>query len=271
MVALPARAADSAAPGVAIERTEWTGRLAEGGTLSITNRFGDIRARFGGWEEVVEVRAVIQQSASEGSPLGVESSQVGKVLMVVVGSRDGAGSLVTEPTKEGIRRVDLVVFVPNRVELQTLADDGYTDVRGLRGDLRARSGSGPIHVRRIRGDLDVASDSGPIVVSPASLGRTTAQRIESRSGPIELYLAEDGDFAVLATTSGHLTTDFSLEVARDAQVPERKRASARIGRGTTPLALASGTGGVTLARKPSASLASRDELDDVGDGQEQPE
>lgn len=247
-----------AAPGVEIERSEQFSTVEPGTTVFVRNEFGDVRARFGGYEGVVEVRAVLQQFASEGPRLEVEVVAGAAGLQVSVGERPaGAKLLRTERQPGQKKRADLVLFVPKGVHLVVATTDGEIQARGLRGDLRARSLSGGIEARSIRGDLDLASVSGAIFAAPESLDRRTVQRFASESGNVTLRLAERGHFSCRATTRGWLSTDFTLAIEADPAAPAAKRGLATIGKGTTPLEVQSGVGHVRLKLRPSAEEARR--------------
>ncbi len=252
------RAEGPATPGVEIERREQFATLAPGTTVFVSNEFGDVRARFGGYDGVVEVRAVLQQFASEGPNLEVELVPSAAGLRVTVGDRPaGAKILRTERQPGQKKRADLVLFVPKGVHLSVATTDGEIQARGLRSDLRARSLSGAIEARSIRGDLDLASASGAIFAAPESLDRRTVQRFASESGRITLRLPERGHFSCRAETRGWLSTDFTLAIESDPAEPAAKRALATIGKGTTPLEVHSGVGHVRLKRRPSAEEARR--------------
>ena len=245
-------------PGVEIERREQFSTLEPGTTVFVRNEFGDVRARFGGYDGVVEVRAVLQQFASEGERLEVELEASTAGLLVTVGDRPaGAKMLRTERQPGQKKRVDLVLFVPKGVHLTVATTDGEIEARGLRSDLRARSLSGAIEARSIHGDLDLASGSGKIFAAPESLDHQTVQRFASESGDITLRLAEQGHFSCRATTRGWLSTDFTLAIESNPAEPAAKRALATIGKGTTPLEVQSRVGHLRLTRRPSAEEARR--------------
>jgi len=251
-----ASSALAAPPDLEIERREQLATVQPGSRVTVHNSFGDVRARFGGYAGVVEVRAVIQQFAAEGPALLVEVVEADGDLRVTVGERpDGAGDLRTERQPGQKKRADLVLFVPQGVNLATTTREGEIEIRGLEGDVMARSASGAIHARSIRGDLDLASDRGPIVAVPQSLDRRAVQRFASANGDITLHLDARGHFTCRLSTRGRLSTDFSLAVEDDPADAARKRALATVGKGTTTLEVTSRDGHVRLVRRPSAAEA----------------
>lgn len=251
-----AQAPPPAEPAFELERTQWLGKARAGTTVVVVNPFGDVRARFGGYEGVVEVQAVLQHFAAEGPRLVVEPVTGEDGVRIGVGHRsDTGGELSTRRLAGQKKRVDLVVFVPAGVALRTATEDGYTEIRGLKGDVEARSTSGDLQVRSVEGDLSLASESGSIVAVPEPLDRTTTQKLSTRSGGVEVYLYEEAHFTLRAATRGWVSTDFSLTLTADPNDPQLKRAEATIGKGTTPIEVTCGEGHVRLIRKPSATRA----------------
>lgn len=243
-------------PGFEIERTESLTQLSPGAAAEVSNLFGDVRLRFGGYEGVFEVRAVLQQFADEGPPLVVQVVEQEGRLRVTVGARAAeSAELQTEPRKGQRKRADLVIFVPEKVKLEVSTAGGLVEARGLRGDLRARTRSGAIQVRSVTGDLDLESESGAIAAVPGALDHAGLQRFASTSGDIRIQLAETGHFTIEVKTGGFLSTDFSLTVEPDSTDLARKHGRARIGKGTIPIEIASVTGHVRLILRPSAANA----------------
>ncbi len=243
-------------PELEIERREAVAIVQPGALVTVDNSFGDVRARFGGYASQVEVRAVIQQFRAEGPRLELEVVEVEGGLRVLVGERpEGAGGLRTGRQPGQKKRADLVLFVPRGVNLATTTRAGEIEIRGLEGDVTARSASGAIHARSIRGDLDLASEEGSIVAVPQSLDRRAVQRFASASGDITLHLDARGHFTCRLTTRGRLSTDFSLAVEDDPADAGRKRALAKVGKGTTALEVTSRDGHLRLVRRPFAEEA----------------
>ena len=251
-----ASSAIAAPPELEIERREELAIVQPGSLVTVDNSFGDVRARFGGYTGQVEVRAAIQQFVAEGPRLQLEVVEVKGGLRVAVGERpDGAGGLRTERQPGQKKRADLVLFVPRGVNLATTTREGQIEIRGLEGDVTARSASGAIHARAIRGDLDLASDQGSIVAVPQSLDRRAVQRFASVSGDITLHLDPRGHYTCRLSTRGRLSTDFSLTVEDDPADARRRRALAKVGKGTMTLAVTSRDGHVRLVRRPPAAEA----------------
>lgn len=241
--------------GFHIERGEDSVKVQDGTRIHVTNRFGDVRARYGGRDGRLAVLRIVQQFTDEGPPIEVEHRLEGDVLRVDVGvrPRDGA-PLQLEPSHGHRKRAELVLFVPEDIPLHVRTDAGFVQLRGLRSDVVAHSGSGDMQVRSVRGSMELATETGDMVVILESLGPDQAQRLLLGSGDLELHLREDGDFAVAARSRGRFSTEYSLDMGTTGRDGARE-ARVVIGEGTTPVRVQSDTGAVRLLRKPSAEGA----------------
>lgn len=79
---------------------------------------------------------------------------------------------------------------------------------------------------------------------------------ESVTGNLTLFLPHDGDYSVMAATSGDLTVDFDLELDYLRHAEPAKRGRLRLGAGTTGVTLESKRGAVRVleARRRSAQI-----------------
>lgn len=246
------------APGYQVERVERFASVAVGQVLTVTNPFGDVFARFGGYEGAVEARAVIQQFEAEGPRLVMvlEDTPRGPVVRVGALSSDGK-TLDLEPVKGQKKRADLVIFVPQGAPLEVTTLDGRVEARGLKSDLRVRTRAGGVSVRSVQGNLDLASEAGSILATPELEKRTDVQRFTTGQGDISLILPQDGAFTVSASTTGWLSTDFSLAIERDPAEATRRRGRGKNGAGRTPLEVTSQSGHLRLQVRPGVPAGSQ--------------
>lgn len=242
------------APGYQVERVERFTSATAGQVLTVTNPFGDVFARFGGYEGAVEARAVIQQFEAEGPRLVIvlEDTPRGPVLRVGTLSSDGK-TLDLEPVKGQKKRADLVIFVPQGTRLEVTTLDGRVEARGLKSDLRVRTRAGGVSVRSVQGNLDLASEAGSILATPELEERSEVQRFTTGQGDISLILPQDGAFTVSASTTGWLSTDFSLEIERDPAEVTRRRGRGKNGAGRTQLEVTSQSGHLRLQVRPGGT------------------
>lgn len=242
-------------PGFEIERREHLATVPVGTLVELHNGFGDVRVRFGGYEGVVELRAVMQHFEAEGARLEIESRTEGNTLRLTIGERSAPEAGLSALRRTGQKkRADLVLFLPQGVDLRVSTTFGEIEMRGLKSHVTAHTESGTIHARKVSGDLELVTVDGAIVATLEDLGRLTPQRFLSERGDITLYLKERSHFSCRVATQGLLSTDFSLTV-EPAGEGSGKVGLAKIGKGTTPVEATTKEGQVRLVIKPAAAEA----------------
>ncbi len=243
-------------PGFEIERVSWIGNAGEGGGVTVVNRFGDLRARFGGYEGQVEVFANVQHFDSEGPRLVVETVESAGGVEVTVGYRAAEGAeLVTRRDPRHKKRADMVLYVPLGARLDASTDQGLIDVRGIKGDVRARTAAGEIKARKVDGELDFETGDGDILALLEQWDSERRHSFVSSSGDQWLYFGGEINAGLQVATSGLLSTDFSLEVDYQADRRPIKRAQGMVGKGSTVVTASSLDGHVRLIRRPLARKA----------------
>jgi hypothetical protein len=225
------------------ESRQWMETVRGGGTLRVENPYGDVYARFGGYEGQVEILATIQH-LDPVPHLEVERDEVDSGLRVRVrpGSDEGGGSSATR------NRVDLVVFVPQGARLDVETREGKIEAKGLRSDLIASSIGGDIRIRGIEGHVQAKSTRGRLSATLLSAVTDLGQALATETGEIEVYLWEDADLDVRIATSGEITTDFSIEIEHRRHEEPGKHATATVGDGGPALTLSSKRGDIRLLR-----------------------
>jgi hypothetical protein len=212
-----------------------------GGTVRVDNPFGNVYARFGGYENEVEILATIQRLDPNKPELKVDISRAGAGLEVAV-----------KPGKEGVAetpdRVDLVLFVPENATLDVTTEDDLIEAKGLRGELIALSEKGDIHFRSIKGRVSAESSRGRISAMLEKGVTTEPQEFSTITGDIEVYIWEDADMSVDIKTSGEISTDFSMKIEHHRFEEPGKHAEAVVGKGGPKLSLYSKRGRVKLLR-----------------------
>lgn len=240
-------------PGFEIERVSRVATVAEGLGVIVLNRFGDVRARFGGYEGHLEVFANVQQFADEGPRLAVEARETPAGVEVRVGYPAGeSGELVTAPEPGWRKRADMVVWVPRGAPLSVTTGDGLVDVRGLESDVRAATAGGAISARKMLGDLDFRSASGDLLVVLESWSPARRHSFASETGDLSVVLGEEADTSISVATSGLISTDISLRLDYRADRIPVRRAEALLGEGSGTISISSGDGHVRLIRLPLA-------------------
>ena len=218
--------------------------IEAGALIRVVNPFGAIHARFGGYENQVEILATIQRL--KGGPSGPEVS---------ISPTDSGGLDVTtgpgsEPDRTGgpRSRVDLVLFVPEGAAVDAETGEDQINVKGLKGDLAARSDKGDIRIRSIDGRVRAKTVRGRIAASLETGVTEESQDLSTETGDIEVYLWEDAKMEVEIATSGEISTDFSIDIEHLRHEEPGKRARAIVGGGGPKLSLYTKRGHVRLLR-----------------------
>jgi len=228
---------------VAKESRQWMESVRAGGTLRVENPYGDVYARFGGYEDQVEILATLQH-LDPGPRLEVERDEVDSGLRVRV--RPGSGE--EDGSSANRNRVDLMVFVPQGARLDVETREGKIEAKGLRSDLIASSIGGDIRIRGIEGHVQAKSARGRLSATLKSGVTERGQALTSETGEIEVHLWEDADLDVRIATSGEITTDFSIEIEHRRHEEPGKHATAKVGSGGPGLTLRSRRGDIRLLR-----------------------
>lgn len=130
--------------------------LADGERLSIGSDAGAVRVRAGACGEArVELRG-----RGLLPPPCVEVERDGGVVYLVTRRAPGLGWLPGWIWR-GLR---LEVWVPARCSLEVRARGGRVEVRGVEGEVEARSDAGPLVFHDVRGPIDARTGAGSIEV-----------------------------------------------------------------------------------------------------------
>ncbi len=261
----PAETSSFGTPGFEIERVSWIGNVAHGRGVTVVNRFGSVRARFGGYEGQVEVFANVQHFADEGSRLVVETRESQAGVEVTVGyvptgplrgdPTTEAGALVTVPDPDQKKRADLVVYVPRGAPLSASTGDGLIDARGLESDVHASTVSGELSARKIDGELDFETDSGDVLVILERWNSARQHSFTSDSGGLSIVFGGEVNTVIRVATSGLISTDFSMEIDYQSDRRPIKRGEALVGKGSSVVAISSADGHIRTSRRPLARKA----------------
>jgi len=241
---------------------QWFEKIEPGGRVQVVNPYGNIYARFGGYENQVEILATIQRLEQELPELEVIFRHVeGGGLEVTVAphapaARDGA---VSSPGAEETRdRVDLVLFVPQGAALHARTEADRIEVKGLEGDLIAESVKGDIWVRKVKGNVRAKSERGQISAMLETGVTAQPQQFSTVTGEIEVHLWEDANMNVTIDTSGEISTDFSMRIEHRRFEEPGKHAVAIVGDEGPQLSLFSKRGRVRLLRLPRSFKPDQD-------------
>jgi hypothetical protein len=240
-VALPV-SADEANESWHRESSQAFETIEAGGTVRVTNPLGDVRARFGGYENRVEVLATVQYPDRQTSVPEVSLTPVETGLEVSTRWSDGQGA-------DALGRVDLVVFIPRGATLDARTRDGLIEAKGLKSNLIASTQTGEIRIRSTHGHVSAKSARGAVSVALETGVTEQSQSISTETGDIEVYLWEDAAMDVHLATSGEISTDFSIDIEYRRFEEPGKLGRATLGGGGPELRLESKRGRVRLLRQ----------------------
>lgn len=253
--------AQQAEPPFVVEKSSWSGTLATGKIARVVNRFGDVRARFGGYENIVEVLATLQNLRPGEPSLRVDVREDAAGLLVTVGfppATDRASPSPTPGRTERTARADLVLFIPQGIDVDLSTVDDTVEAKGIRGNLKATTASGRITLLSTSGAIDARTEHGAILADLVAGAAKRRQSLSSITGDITLQIQADANMTLEAATSGEISTDFTARIShRDAEEPA-KFLSATINRGGPVVTVATKRGKVRLIRLPPRSPRAAD-------------
>jgi hypothetical protein len=203
------------------ERRDLSVSLPAGQPIDIDNPHGSVFLRFGGYEHTLDIRAMIQQPKGAATFRFAPGVQQGRFVV--------ATSLPAGAERAEAQRIDLVLYVPEKHAVRVRTGDGGIESRGLKSDVVFNSETGNITARGTEGTLQAESAEGRIRIMLGTAPPGSEQRLATRTGDIVLGVTDALDAELRLSTSGTLTTDYSVAIEhRDREEPS-KRAQAKVG------------------------------------------
>ena len=237
-----ARAEDAKAAPAQDEliRQDFSATLAATQPVVVDNPYGDVRLRFGGYTDQLELHAVAQKP-DQASPIDLQPG-------IVDGSYRIAPRLPANTLVADGQRIDLVVFVPLGHAVSVRTESGVIESRGIRANINLRSTSGNISIRGTKGSISAETGPGSIEASLLRAPRDSHQRLATSTGSIILAVNDDLDARLEMSTSAAFATEYSLQIDRLTGQEPNKRAIARIGEEDSELIVESRRGEIRLLR-----------------------
>lgn len=240
MLVSPATAAATPITEATIERAVEMREIVAKQPIRFDNPYGDVRVRFGGYAQTLEWRTVAQNSDASDKIVVTGSS----ADVYLISARLPSG-VVLAPGQ----RVEITAYVPQGHDVEVVTERGLIDVRGLKGNLKARSVAGNITFRGIEGLIDVETGAGHIEgqLDPAPAG--SQQRIATSTGNILLGLVDGLNAQLAMASSGVFATEFSIKIDPLAGQEPNKSATAVIGKPESNVEVVSKRGEIRLLRR----------------------
>jgi len=228
------------------ETTKRFETIEPGAQLRVVNHHGNVYARFGGYENRVELLATTQKLDQGLPPLELRTRETEGGLVVDVAPEGQESAEAGSVDRRD--RVDLVVFVPRGAVLEVETREDLIEAKGLESDVSASSLKGDIRIRSIKGRVRAKTDRGTIEVTLETGATPEPQELTTVTGEIEVYLREDADMSVDLATSGEISTDFTLTIEHRRFEEPGKYGTAVVGDGGPQLTLRSKRGAIRLFR-----------------------
>jgi hypothetical protein len=236
-----------AEPPLSKEAFQWFESVEPGGTVRITNPYGSIYARFGGYEGQVEILATAQRLETELPALNVVRTARDGGLEVNVDYLLEPGQ--TRPTEKATRdRIDLVCFIPQGSTLEAETTDGTIAIKKLKSDVVLSSDTGDLQINAVAGNVQAKTARGRIEATLSTGVTSDPQTFSTVTGDIELWVWEDAKLDIDLATTGEISTDFSIEIEHRRFEEPSKFGKAQLGGGGPALSLYSKKGRLKLLR-----------------------
>ncbi len=210
--------------------------------MQVTNRYGDVRLRFGGYSSDMELLIITQNLDGALTVKTDSDAQQDHIEVVPVSDQ-------TAPQKS---RVDLVLMVPQGKDVVVTTGSGLVEAKGIHGAVSVTTDSGRVRFNKNKAAVSATTDSGDIAAVLKKDATETEQRFISTTGQVEVWVAEDDAITASLETSADLITHFSLTVERNPHQEPDKKATATINGGGNRLVLKSRRGNVAVRSYPAS-------------------
>jgi len=193
--------------------------LPAGLALKVSNDFGEVRLRFGGFEHALEVTSVAQAPIGQAMP-SIRFDATTGLISTFLPSNTGAVLG---------QRIDVVVFVPEKHDIQVSTLRGMVEIRSLRSTVSVRSNSGNIVARGVLAALDLQTGSGSIDVALNDVLLNAHQRFNTTTGVITASFGPAQVAELALATSALIATEFSVEITERPGEEPNKTGVIRLG------------------------------------------
>jgi len=192
--------------------------ISSPGTLEVRNRWGNVTIEANGTRDVIEVDA----RKEARSVFGQQGERLLQEVQVVVDG-DGTRASVHVTGLEGVRfgevSVDLLITVPEEMDVIVLNEAGNILVKGTEGSIRVRNEAGNVRLEdvTVTESIDVASSAGNVVFEGRlpELGTEPVGwevLLKTQAGNVEFSVPADSAFTLSAETEvGLVNSGFELQ------------------------------------------------------------
>lgn len=231
-----------------IEKQNWK-KNTPATAIKIDNPTGDIRLRFGGFEDEFEIIAMIQHIEQVGY-LEVEEKIEENTYYLSVKRMDKATGKEINLRQDDKARVDFTVYVPLGRKVFASTDHGLVEARKMRDPVNLVSNTGNIFLRDNKNTVQAKTNSGHITANLLPIESSQKQVFTTETGLIDIWVAENAKQHVVLATSADIISEFSTDLSRDLSKEPNKTASIITNGGGAEIEAKSKRGNVALRVYP---------------------
>lgn len=193
-----------------IERQNWK-KVITAKNVNLKNPLGDIRIRFGGYKDEIEVIAIIQHNEAKGFVEVVEKNSSDSYLLTVQRKERRSGKVISINQNDKAR-IDFTVYVPLGRYVTAETTHGLIESRKMKDPINLISESGNIKLRDNKNAITAFTKRGNITANLLSIESQDKQSFSSLSGKINIWIPENSPQTVTLESSGDIISDFSTEI-----------------------------------------------------------
>jgi hypothetical protein len=160
------------------------------------------------------------------------------------------GEIHADGPDEGRRSgysVSYEIFVPRRMDLRLVTNNGPIGVNGVTGRMEMRAHNGPLSLQDLGGDVHARADNGPLGVRLAGTGWSGAGLdAETTNGPVTLSVPA-GYRATLTTGTVNGPMNIDIPVTVQGRFP--RQFTTQLGGGGAPVRAVTTNGPVVVRRR----------------------
>lgn len=231
-----------------IEKYTWK-KKTDAKVVRIDNPIGDIRLRFGGYNDEFELIAMTQHIESVGY-IQVKERIEGDTYFLGVERIDKASGQIIELKQNDKARIDFTVFVPLGRSVFATTDHGLAEARKMRDPVVLKTQSGQIFLRDNKNTIQASTVSGEIIANLIDIESTEKQTFQTVSGLIDLWIGDHSKNDVVMATSGDIISDFSTSMNRDMSKEPNKTVTVKANGGGAKIEATSKRGQIALRVYP---------------------
>jgi hypothetical protein len=244
----------SSAENNVVENLTWK-KTSTAKVVKIDNPLGDIRLRFGGYNDEFELIGMIQHIENIGT-IEVSETIEDDIYSLSVKRIDKSTGQYIDVLQNDKARIDYTVFIPQGRKIYANTRSGLLDVRKMKDPVILSSDSGNIYLRDNQNTVSAQTNSGEIVGNLVAIESKEKQVFETSTGPIDIWISEQTKQTVTMATSGDIISEFSTKITRNMNQEPNKKAVTKPNGGGPLIEAKSKRGVIALRTYPEMEKSS---------------